>query len=331
MATNLSVRRRKLHRQLRQRHYWQLRRRRRHCRWPPRHLQRQKTPPMRSRQPLSSALPQLQLPVPLQGLAAKTQNKRRKQEQEEEKHMRRRNFIREGKKRTFFASFWKCFCAWVRICTTVRVGMVSAIFFHSRPYVSRPSMNNRCSSSLHRPAHRDRRVRAKRTNKQPEVDNGPLRGDVGRGKRFSMSKPVPWLLLRLGREAGAEHTPSGCETRRRRQRARPVPGTAVRQGGRSARCRRRTAPHSLYIALNSLLWTVAGQVAGDAGTHTPLWARGCRVAGGGNGDRDEAVFTRPFPGACRPLFRCAAQCGTPKTRCYGGGTEGRRRIGATRG
>ena len=33
-----------------------------------------------------------------------------------------------------FWSFWKYFCACVRVCTTVRVFTIAATFFHSLPY-----------------------------------------------------------------------------------------------------------------------------------------------------------------------------------------------------
>mmetsp|Transcript_9 Transcript_9/g.37 ORF Transcript_9/g.37 Transcript_9/m.37 type:complete len:347 (+) Transcript_9:121-1161(+) len=48
-------------------------------------------------------------------------------------------------------SFAKYFCAWLRICALVRVLMFCATFFHSRPYVRRPSRKASCSSRVHLP------------------------------------------------------------------------------------------------------------------------------------------------------------------------------------
>ena len=48
-------------------------------------------------------------------------------------------------------SFWKYFCAWLRICTSDRVLIILEIFFHSFPCTSRPCRKSRCSSCVHRP------------------------------------------------------------------------------------------------------------------------------------------------------------------------------------
>lgn len=50
-----------------------------------------------------------------------------------------------------FISFWKYFCACVRIWTTVRVLIKSAICFHCFLYNFSPSKNNWCSSGVHLP------------------------------------------------------------------------------------------------------------------------------------------------------------------------------------
>src|SRR6056297_2797807 len=50
-----------------------------------------------------------------------------------------------------FANFWKYFCAWVRIWTTVRVLINLAIFFQPFPCISKPFKNKTCSSQVHRP------------------------------------------------------------------------------------------------------------------------------------------------------------------------------------
>lgn len=46
----------------------------------------------------------------------------------------------------------KNFCACVRICTMLRVGIILAMSRHSRPCRRRPSSNSACSSSVQRPA-----------------------------------------------------------------------------------------------------------------------------------------------------------------------------------
>lgn len=63
--------------------------------------------------------------------------------------------VANGKSRTCsLASFWKYFCACVRICTTVRLGIMLATFFHSRPNSCRPVTKRWCSSFVQRPAQR---------------------------------------------------------------------------------------------------------------------------------------------------------------------------------
>lgn len=48
-------------------------------------------------------------------------------------------------------SFWKYFCAWVRIWTTVRVPTRAAMTFHSLPCLRRPLMKTSCSCLDQRP------------------------------------------------------------------------------------------------------------------------------------------------------------------------------------
>ena len=52
---------------------------------------------------------------------------------------------------SILASLRKYFCACVRICTTVRVGISSAMRFHCFPYLRSPSSKSWCSSVVHRP------------------------------------------------------------------------------------------------------------------------------------------------------------------------------------
>jgi hypothetical protein len=49
------------------------------------------------------------------------------------------------------ASFWKYFCAWVRTCTTLRVPIITAIFFHCFPCSFNPFRKTWCSSVDQRP------------------------------------------------------------------------------------------------------------------------------------------------------------------------------------
>mmetsp|Transcript_3955 Transcript_3955/g.5343 ORF Transcript_3955/g.5343 Transcript_3955/m.5343 type:complete len:236 (-) Transcript_3955:172-879(-) len=53
--------------------------------------------------------------------------------------------------RASLASFAKYFCAWLRICAAVRVGMSRATFFHSLPCTRRPPKNASCSAAVQRP------------------------------------------------------------------------------------------------------------------------------------------------------------------------------------
>lgn len=50
------------------------------------------------------------------------------------------------------SSLLKYFCACVRTCSLERVFMVSAIFFHDRPYLSYSSRNTSCSSFVQCPS-----------------------------------------------------------------------------------------------------------------------------------------------------------------------------------
>lgn len=50
-----------------------------------------------------------------------------------------------------FASFWKYFCACVRIWTTDLVLIIPDIFFHSLPFKDNPSKKRVCSSFVQRP------------------------------------------------------------------------------------------------------------------------------------------------------------------------------------
>lgn len=59
-----------------------------------------------------------------------------------------------------FINFWKYFCAWVLICTTVLVLMRSAMSFHCLLCTRRPCMKRSCSSCVQRPrdTHTHRRT-----------------------------------------------------------------------------------------------------------------------------------------------------------------------------